>query len=216
MNTSEPDWTDLAETRLLDAAIPLAPRLGWNAGLLAKAADAAGLSAGETDLVTPNGARDLAALFSRRNDAQALAALGAHDPASLKIRERIRVAVEAWLDAASADGEAAKRWAAFLALPANAPLGLRLAWASADALWRWAGDTATDENHYSKRVILGAILVTGLGVRLGSGREAASVYLDRRIENVMQFEVFKAKIKVGGLAESLAAGLGRLRYGQGG
>jgi ubiquinone biosynthesis protein COQ9 len=215
MNTREPDWADLAETRLLDAAIPLAPALGWNAGLLAKAAEAAGLSAGETDLVTPNGARDLAALFSRRHDAEALAALDAYEPASLKIRERIRVAVEAWLDAASADGEAAKRGAAFLALPPNTPLGLRLAWESADALWRWAGDTATDENHYSKRVILGAILVTGLGVRLGSGREAASAYLGRRIENVMQFEVFKAKIKVGGLAESLAAGLGRLRYGRG-
>ncbi len=215
MDTTEPDWTDLAEKRLLEAAIPLAPALGWNPGLLAKAAEAAGLSPGECDLVTPNGARDLAALYSRRHDASAMATLAPLDPAALKMRERIRVAVEAWLDAADTNNAASKRWAAFLALPANAPLGLRLAWASADALWRWAGDTATDENHYSKRAILGAILITALGIRLGSGREAASRYLGHRIENVMQFEVFKAKIKTGGFAESLAAGLGRLRYGRG-
>jgi ubiquinone biosynthesis protein COQ9 len=215
MDTTEPDWTDLAEKRLLEAAIPLAPTLGWNPGLLAKAAEAAGLSPGECDLVAPNGARDLAALYSRRHDAAAMGTLAALGPAALKMRERIRVAVEAWLDAADADNAASKRWAAFLALPANAPLGLRLAWASADALWRWAGDTATDENHYSKRAILGAILITALGIRLGSGREAASSYLGHRIENVMQFEAFKAKIKTGGLAESLAAGLGRLRYGRG-
>ena len=121
----------------------------------------------------------------------------------------------AWLDAGDADNVATKRWAAFLALPANAPLGLRLGWESADKLWRWAGDTATDENHYSKRVILGAILLTALGIRLSAGRDAASAYLGHRIENVMQFEAFKAKLKTGGLAESLAAGLGRLRYGRG-
>ncbi len=215
MDTTVPDWTDQAEKRLIEAAIPLAPTLGWNPGLVAKAAEAAGLSPGECDLVSPSGARDLAALFSRRHDAAALAAVAPLDPAALKMRERIRVAVEAWLDAADADNAATKRWAAFLALPANAPLGLRLGWESADALWRWAGDTATDENHYSKRVILGAILLTALGIRLGSGREAASAYLGRRIENVMRFEAFKAKIKTGGLAESLAAGLGRLRYGRG-
>ena len=215
MDTPEPDWTDQAEKRLVEAAIPLAPTLGWNPGLLAKAAETAGLSPGECDLVTPNGARDLAALFSRRHDAAALAALAPLDSAALKIRERIRVAVEAWLDAGDADSGATKRWAAFLALPANAPLGLRLGWESADKLWRWAGDTATDENHYSKRVILGAILLTALGIRLSAGRDAASAYLGHRIENVMQFEAFKAKLKTGGLAESLAAGLGRLRYGRG-
>jgi ubiquinone biosynthesis protein COQ9 len=210
-----PDWADRAEQRLLEAAIPLTARLGWNAGLIAGASPAAGLSAGEADLLLPNGPRDLAALFSRRLDARAMAALATRDPATLKIRERIRSGLEAWLDAADADPGAAKRWAAFLALPPNAGLGLRLAWESADRLWRWAGDTATDENHYTKRAILGAILVSALGLRLSAGRDVAAAYVDRRIENVMQFERWKAGVKVGGLAERLAQGLGRLRYGRG-
>jgi ubiquinone biosynthesis protein COQ9 len=207
------DWADEAEQRLLAAAIPLAPKLGWNARLLARAGEAAGLSAGETSLVLPNGARDLAALFARRHDQAMMQALAEVDPKALKIRERIRVAVEARLAAATADREATRRCAGFLTLPANAPLGLRLAWESADVIWRWAGDTATDENHYSKRAILAGILITTLAVRLSAGREAASVELAARIDNVMAFEKWKATRKPSTLGQDLAGWLGRLRYG---
>jgi ubiquinone biosynthesis protein COQ9 len=78
-------------------------------------------------------------------------------PSTLKIRERIGAAVRARLDAAARDEAAVRRWAGWLALPGNAPLALGLVWRSADAVWRWAGDTATDENHYTKRAILGGI-----------------------------------------------------------
>jgi len=182
--------------------------------MLAKAAKAAGLSAGEALLVVPNGPRDLLALLSARHDAAALAALAGTDPKALKVRERIRRAVEARLDAAEADAAATRRWAGALALPHHLPLALRLTWESADHLWRWAGDTATDENHYSKRAILSVILVGGLALRLHSGREAAAAYVDARIGEVMAFETWKAKIKPADLARQLAGALGRLRYGR--
>ena len=207
-----PDWADQAEQRVLDAAIALAPALGWSATLLAKAAAEAGLSPGEAMLLLPNGARDLAALLSARHDRAALDALTGVDPAGLKIRERIRRGVEARLDAAEADAGAVRRWAGYLALPQNLGLALRLTWASADGLWRWAGDTATDENHYSKRAILSGILISTLAIRLQSGQAAASAYLDARIDNVMAFEKWKAGIKPADLARDLAGALGRLRY----
>ncbi len=96
------DWADLAEQRLLDSALALAPEVGWNAQLPTRAAKASGLSAGEAELLIPAGARDLAALLSRRHDQAALSALAAVDPASLKIRERIARGVEARLEAAMA------------------------------------------------------------------------------------------------------------------
>jgi ubiquinone biosynthesis protein COQ9 len=208
------DWTWAAEQRLLDAALPLAPTVGWNAALIARAARKAGLSAGEALLVAPNGARDLAALLSRRHDAAGLEALAGVDPKSLKIRERIARGVEARLDAAEVDDEALRRWAGFLALPFNLPLAGRLVWESADAIWRWAGDVSVDENHYSKRAILAAILVSTLAIRLSAGREAASAYLAARIGNVMAFETWKAGLKPGELGLELAGALGRLRYGK--
>ncbi len=199
---------------MLDAAIPLAPTLGWNSRLVARAGAAAGLSAGETTLLLPGGARDLSALFSRRHDQAALAALAQLDPKTLKMRERISRGVEARLDAASGDGEALRRWAGFLALPTNLPLALRLVWESADAIWRWAGDRATDENHYSKRAILSAILVSTLAIRLNAGAQAASAHLATQIGRVMAYETWKAKIRPADLATQLATALGRVRYGR--
>jgi ubiquinone biosynthesis protein COQ9 len=206
------DWASETEARVLDAAITLAPQMGWTSQLVERAGRRAGLTLGEVELLLPHGPRDLAALLSRRHDAAAFESLAATDPATLKIRERIRTGVQARLDAAFADEDAVRRWAGFLAFPTNLPLALRLLWETADAIWRWAGDTATDENHYSKRAILSGILISTLGVRLTQGREAQEKELAARIENVMAFEKWKAGIKPGKSLVDIAAALGRLRY----
>ncbi len=206
------DWAQAMEGRLLDAAVALAPKYGWSGTMVKAASRRLGLSAADVELILPGGPRDLAALLARRHDAAALRALDAFDPASLKIRERIRQAVLARCAAALADEDAVRRWSGFLALPPNLPLALRLVWSSADLLWRWAGDTATDENHYSKRAILSEILVTTLAIQLSSGANAAAAHLDGRIEAVMAFEKWKARVKPFDGAHRLAAALGRVRY----
>jgi len=177
-------WAEAAEARVLDAAVALAPRLGWGSRLVARAAEEAGLSAADAMLLLPAGPRDLAALLSRRHDAAALAALAEVDPLGLKVRERIRRAVEARVEAAAADEAAVKRCTAFLARPTNLKLGLSLLWESADVLWRWAGDVATDENHYTKRVILSGVLASTVAVRFERGAAAAAEHLDARIREM--------------------------------
>jgi ubiquinone biosynthesis protein COQ9 len=204
-------WLRRAEQAVLDAALIRAPAMGWTPAMAAAAGADAGFSVGETELILPYGPADLAALLSRRHDAAALAALP--DPSGLKIRQRIRAAVLARLEAAAQDAPAVRRCSGWLALPPNAVQGLSLAWESADALWRWAGDVSADENHYSKRVILSGILVTALAVRLQQGEAEAEAYVDARIGNVMAFEAWKAKRKPGEPLRRLAEGLGRLRYG---
>jgi ubiquinone biosynthesis protein COQ9 len=108
-----------------------------------------------------------------------------------------------------------RRCAGFLALPSHAALGARLAWESADALWRWAGDTATDENHYTKRLLLAGILTGAIAVRLSSGPAAALAFTDRRIANVMAFETWKrtTKLKPSAFMDTVAGALGRMRFG---
>jgi len=209
-----PDWADTMEQQVLDAALGIAPAEGWTSRTATLAGKACGLSAGETELLLPQGPADLAALLSRRHDARALAALAGADPAKLKIRERIARGVEARLAAAAADEAALRRWAGFLALPSHVALAARLAWESADVLWRWAGDTATDENHYSKRALLAGILTGAMAVQLSSGREAALAFADRRIANVMTFETWKrtTKFRPSEMMDSVAMALGRLRY----
>jgi ubiquinone biosynthesis protein COQ9 len=208
------DWADAAEQRLLDAALPRVREHGWTRRLVAAAAPGAGLSAADAELLLPEGARDLAALLSRRHDSRALAALAKLDPTSMKVRARIRAGVIARTEAAMQDGEATRRWCGFLTLPTNTALGLRLAWESADKLWRWAGDTATDENHYTKRALLAEILVSTLAIRLALGEPAAWAHLDARIGAVMAFEKWKAGVNPAVTAEKAARVLAKLRYGR--
>ena len=213
-NTEAPDWADRMEQTVLDAAIARAPRLGWNSRLLRSACEASGLSKGDEELLFPNGARDLAALLSRRHDARALSALEQTPAATLKMRERIAVSVSARMEAGAADLAATKRCAAFLALPTNADLGLSLAWETADHLWRWAGDTATDWNHYSKRTILSGILIPALTLRWFDGREKAEAFVSARIDNVMAFEKWKAGKDFEKPIRKATELLSRMRYGR--
>ena len=171
------------------------------------------VAAQEEHAALANGARDLAVLLSRRHDSRALQALEATPAATMKIRERIAAAVSARMEAGAQDIEAAKRCAGFLTLPTNVDLGFKLAWESADHLWRWAGDTATDQNHYSKRAILGGILIPALTMRWFEGREAAEAFVARRIENVMAFEKWKAGKDFEAPFRKVTDALSRMRYG---
>lgn len=136
--------------------------------------------------------------------------------ASLKIRERIRALLWQRLQLMEPAREAVRTALATLAMPQNLPLALRLSWRSADLMWRLAGDTSTDFNHYTKRMTLSAVYGSTLLAWLDDSSEGSSdtaAFLDRRIDNVMQFE--KAKARWRGSADrrpSLSRFLGRLRY----
>ena len=208
------DWAQAAEARMLAAACQTAAEgVRGGAAVADRAANAAGLSPADAQLLLAQGPRDLAALLWRRHDAEAQAVLAKLDPAELKIRERIRTAVLARIDAAMADRPAVQAASLFLARPDNAGLALTLGWTTADGLWRWAGDTSTDGNHYSKRALLCTILASTMLVRLTRDEDAAARHLDDRIAQVMGFETWKAKLPPlqDGLTV-LAANLGRLRY----
>lgn len=207
------DWAAQTEARLLDAALPLAPEFGWTSRLVVAAAKAVGLTRPEAELLLPEGPRDLAALLSYRHDEAAIAALAGGVASELKIRERIARAIEARVEVAMADEAAVRRELGFLALPQNLALGARLAWESADRIWRWAGDTSADENHYSKRAILAALLSSTMMVRISNTPAAAARHLERGIGAVMSFEKMKARISSRPVAAAAAQALGRMRYG---
>jgi len=111
--------------------------------------------------------------------------------------------------------EAVRQALAVLAMPQNVPVGLRTSWRTADAMWRIAGDTSTDFNHYTKRMTLGAVYASTLLVWLDDQTEGwteTAAFLDRRIENVMSFEKWKAQWRSSDRRFSVARFAGRLRY----
>jgi len=135
--------------------------------------------------------------------------------AKMKIREKIRSLIWRRLEIMGPAREAVRRALAILAMPQNLSLALRTGWRSADLMWRIAGDTSTDFNHYTKRMTLGAVYGSTLLVWLddrSEGWSETAAFLDRRIDDVMRFEKFKAEWR--GSSEHLSPSrfLGRLRY----
>ena len=221
MSPSEPRTNraraDMVRARLLDAILPEAAFNGWNAATLARAADTAGVSEGEIDLYCPGGVLDLIEVWSRTTDEEAAELI--RGSGAKRIRDRITEAVMIRLERLSDNEDAADRARARLLLPDAAGRGAQLLWATSDTIWRAIGDTSTDANFYSKRTILSGVFASTLSIWLSDhsdDKAKTRAFLDRRIENVMQFEKVKAQ------ARKLSAGLpdlpglaARLRYGFG-
>lgn len=214
---------DFADMTLDELRIALAPEIaasaifdGWSDAALVNAAEMAGADIDVARLAYPGGAMDMITAWIDSIDLAMAEALPVEKLAAMKIRERIRALVAFRLEAVTGLEEALRRALAIMAMPQNAPRALKTGWRSADVMWRLAGDTATDYNHYSKRAILASIYGATLAVFVedqSEGKQATYDFLDRRIEGVMKFEKAKAQL-LGGEREhfSLTRFLGRLRY----
>ena len=134
--------------------------------------------------------------------------------AGLKIREKIRSIVWKRLEIMEPAREAVRRALSILAMPQNVPTSLKTGWHTADVMWRIAGDTSTDYNHYTKRLMLGGVYASTLLVWLDDQSEGfieTASFLDRRIDDVMKIEKAKAQWQ-GQEHFSVSRFLGRLRY----
>jgi len=211
-----------------ELAVALAPDIaasaifdGWNETALVAAAEMAGVDPEVAKLAFPAdapGGRAMAmiAAWIASVDQAMEAEWPQERLATLKIRERIRTLVAFRLEAVAHIDEAVRRALAIMAQPQNAARALKLGWHSADIMWRLAGDTATDYNHYTKRAILAGIYSATLAVFVNDDSEGKAdtyAFLDRRIDGVMRFEKIKARL-TGKDRElpSLTRFLGRLRY----
>lgn len=214
---------DLSDLTLDELRPALAPAIadaaifdGWTDVAIANAALAHGVKPEVARLAYPGGAMDMIAAWIARIDADMAAALPAERLAGLPIRERVRTLVQFRLDALVGREEALSRALSIMAMPQNAARTARLSWSSADRMWRLAGDTAADFNHYTKRATLAAIYAASLLVFASDqseGKADSRAFLDRRIDGVMRFE--KAKARLLSPREdsfSVTRLLGRLRY----
>ena len=187
---------------------------GWSDEAVTMAADAAGVDADVAKLAFAGGAVDMIDAWFSHVDRAMVAAVP--EVATLKVRARIAALVEARLRVVEPDREALRRALAVLALPRNLARAARLGWRTVDTIWRAAGDTATDYNHYTKRGILLGVYAATVSVFLDDESEGFAetrAFLGRRIEGIMRFEQAKA-----GFAKrtqnrpSLSRFIGRLRY----
>jgi len=204
--------------RILEAFPAHAARMGWTDAALKAACEDVQLSEGEAALACPLGALDLIDAFADRADQAMLEALAELDLPSMRIRDKVKAAVQLRLEAQAPYKQAARAMTRALANPLRAPEASRILWRTADRIWRALGDASTDENYYTKRAILMGVLASTYARWFADDTQDHTetwAFLDARIENVMQFEKFKARLKP--LSERVQEAVGvaaRLRYGR--
>jgi ubiquinone biosynthesis protein COQ9 len=189
---------------LLEAMLNHVPFDGWTAKAMAQAAKDCGYEPGLLARIFPNGAVEALDFWVAETDSAMLRVLDGRDLPALKIRERVRTAVLVRLELAAPHREAVRRALSLEALPQHAPRALQQLYRTVDAIWYAAGDTATDFNFYTKRMLLAGVYAATLMHWLddkSEGFASTAAFLDRRLADVMRIQ--QAKGKLGKLFERL-------------
>lgn len=191
------DETPDPRAAILDAALPHVPFDGWTDTTFRAAIADAGIEPALARALCPRGAVDLALAAHARGDAEMRAKLADTDLSHMRFRDRIAAAVRFRLEAAG-DRETVRKGTTLFALPQYAPDGARAIWQTVDAIWTALGDTSEDVNWYTKRATLSGVYSATLLFWLGDDSDGFADtwdFLDRRIDNVMQFEKLKADMR---------------------
>jgi ubiquinone biosynthesis protein COQ9 len=210
---SEEDHIAATRSAVVAAALPHVVFDGWTDRTLAAAVAEAGVDPGLSRLAFPRGGVDLALAYHDAKDAEMAARLSGESLAGMRFRDRIAHAIALRLELVADDREAVRRGVALFALPTHAADGARAIWRTADTIWSALGDTSTDYNWYTKRTTLSAVWSSCLLYWLGDTSPdftATRAFIDRRIDNVMQFEEVKARVAKNPRAAAVLKGPQRL------
>jgi ubiquinone biosynthesis protein COQ9 len=206
----------LDEMRLaLGAVLPAEAMFdGWTDAARDNAALRLDLDPAHARLAIPGGGIAMIDAWYASIDARLTADFPPERMAQMKMRERIPALILARLAMVRPTKQAARTALATLARhPATAT---KLGWRAADTMWRLAGDTATDLNHYTKRLTLSGIYASTLLIWLDDDSENETEtrgFLDRRIGDVMRIETLKTQFRPDPERRfSMTRFLGRLRY----
>lgn len=203
----ESPHADLGD-RLLDAAIVHVPFDGWSDATLKAAAADIGVDTGTAKSIYPRGGVDLALAFHARGDRAMRERLETEDLHGLKFREKIAAAVRFRLEAVE-DKELVRRGTTLFSLPYYAPDGAKAVWSTCDHIWTALGDTSDDLNWYTKRATLAGVYSSTVLYWLGDNSPNHAdtwAFLDRRIDDVMQIETLKAKVRDNPVLKPFLAG----------
>ena len=216
MNASTQSNGEDLRDRLLDELLPHVAFDGWTDRALADAAARLGVEEAAARLAFPRGIADAITYFSHRADDQAEGLIAQADLQSMRIRERVAFAVRTRIEVIAAHREAARRGAAFFALPQHALDGASCVYRTCDMVWRTIGDTSTDFNFYTKRGLLSGVFTSTMLYWFSDTSEGSAEtwkFLDRRIVDVMQIEKVKsAVVKAASALPSPLTILAALRY----
>ena len=206
MNTS---MNAVIRRKLMHEALNHVDSLGWSDDCFMKAIEGANVDPEHACGACPRRGVDLAVEFHRCGDDRMAELLGKSNLSAHRYSDRVAMAVWFRLEVDANHKYAARSCAGLFATPFFSAEGARLVWGTVDRIWAALGDESDDLNWYSKRAILSVVLGSSVLYWLGDeseGNAETQQFIERRIENVMQFEKLKSTLRNNPLSKPFMAG----------
>lgn len=184
--------------QLLEASLVHIPFEGWSRRALFQGAADLGMDIATAKRLFPRGGDDLLVHLDVWADRQLVAKIDQNALDKMRVRDRIAKLVQTRLSLLSPHREAIRRAVAARLLPTNAVGAGTALWRSIDLMWAMAGDRTTDSSYYTKRALLLAVWTTTFFYWLEDhsvGLRDSWTFLERRIDNVMQFGKVRAQME---------------------
>ena len=184
--------------KILDHFLELCVFEGWNEKTLKQSLIKAEIDVKFLPFIFENGCLDVAKFFVTKIDLEMEKEVENIDFTEMKIRDKIKNLVKTRLKINQEFKPQLAKLVQFCLQPKNIGFAFKSAYKTADLIWRIAGDSATDFNFYSKRLILAKIYIRVLLCFIkddSTNHQKTLDLLDRQIEKVMSFASFKFKVK---------------------
>jgi len=189
---------DTQKQKILEEGLKHVAFDGWTLSVFEQAAEALDMDKAIVIALFPRGEADLMDYFALWADGQMMAALADIKPDDLKIRARIRMAMEKRIEVLSPHKESVRMAFKKLVMPQHARMGAKMTWRTADVIWTWAGDTSEDYNRYTKRGLLSGVIGATMTYWLQQDDDFDNAktfaFLNNRIENVVNVGQTASKI----------------------
>ncbi|WP_431269100.1 COQ9 family protein [Dankookia sp. P2] len=185
-----------ARDRAIRAILPVAARDGWNWGSIRAGLRAAGEDPALAESHFPTGPVGAVLAWIDLLNREMEASAAAEAVTALRVPQRIRRVVELRLIAMAPHKAALRRALALLALPWNAPQGLRATAGAVDAMWHAAGDSSADFSWYTRRATLAGIYTSTVAWWLRDSDPSiysAMQFLDRRLAELSRLQRLRRK-----------------------
>lgn len=204
--------TDQHRRAILDEVLTHVAFEGWTSKAMRAGLAELGLPPEAGEVAFPGGIAEVVEFWSSEIDREMAEQVAEMNLSALPVGERVATAVRLRLDLCGRHREAVRRAIAFLALPVNAGLGLRTAYATINAIWYAAGDTSTDLSFYTKRASLAAVYSATVLYWLDDESEECAdtwSFLDRRLSEVIG--LIKARRRATDALKAMVPPFGRFR-----
>ena len=169
---------------------------GFNKKMLLNAAKNCKISEGKLGRLFPEGIFELKQYYFSEIDEQMLQKIKTQNYENIRVRDKIFNGVLIRLKLFKKNKTSIKY--IFVSESSNPIKSLKHLWRTSDLIWKSAGDSSTDYNHYTKRLLLSWVYITTLICWFNDKSRNINdtkLFLNRRIDEVLEFGKQSGKIK---------------------